>query len=84
MSNETGGAQTIPQETVAPGRELGRMPRKGDERAIRHADVFRTAAKVPDVLRPFRPKRPYPREAYHNNIEGNCTRASQAIATIRL
>lgn len=82
--SETGGAQTIPQETVAPGRELGRMPHKGDERAIRHAAMFRTAAKVADVLRPFRPKRAYPREAYNNDIEGNCTRASQAIAAVRL
>lgn len=84
--SETGGAQTIPQETVDKGRELGRLPRKGDERDILSERVFRMlrASEIPERFRPYRPKRPYPREAYHNDTEGNCTRASQAIAAIRL
>lgn len=86
MSGESGGAQTIPQETVYPGHELGRMPRKGDERDVLDERVFRMlrAVEIPDVLRPYRPKRPFPRRAYNNNIEGNCTRASQVIAQVRI
>lgn len=81
-----GGAQTIPQRTEEPDRKLGRLPRKGDARDILDDRVFRLlgAKEIPDVYRPYRPKRPYPREAYGNDDYGDCTKASQAIAVVRL
>jgi hypothetical protein len=66
-----------------PTQRLGRLPAKGDERAVRFATIARVP-KAPDISRPFRNRQPFPRHNYNNDIEGNCTRAKQAIASVRM
>ena len=83
MSNETGGAQTIPQETEYADKKLGRLPAKRDTRDLLFARYF-APVDVPKMYRPWKGRKAFPLDAFHNDIEGNCTRASQAIAHLRL
>jgi hypothetical protein len=77
--------ETKPDTTaeLAPIPKLGRLPRKGDARDLLFATYFAPVA-VPKSYRPFRHRKPFPRQMFGNDGYGDCTKAKQAIAMLRL
>lgn len=66
-------------------RRLGRLPRKADPRDL----LFHRFARAPLPALPprtnFWPKRrPFPLRTFGNTLYGDCTRASQALAAMRM
>lgn len=70
-------------DPMTEGRELGRMPAKGDVRALRFSTYFAPTG-VTKSLRAFKRRRPFPRHPFGNNRYGDCVKAKQAIAIMRL
>lgn len=81
---ETGGAQTIQQVEQVPGKKLGKLPAKSGLRAL-HLARFATPAKTLPTATKFWPnRRAFPKRSFGNRSYGDCTRASQAIAAMRM
>jgi hypothetical protein len=67
-------------ETLVPERRLGRLPAKASRKALQFADFFRYM-DVPTKT----PKRStIPLRHYGNHEWGDCTRAKQAVAAVRM
>lgn len=65
-------------------RQLGKAPAKSEEKLL-HLVNFMKATKEPPVKTNFWPKRSaFPRRSFGNLILGDCTRAKQAIAAMRM
>jgi hypothetical protein len=61
----------------------GRLPRRGDARDLNFAAYF-APVKVPLSFRPFKSRKPFPRQGFGNIEYGDCTKAKQAIAALRM
>jgi len=65
------------------GRRLGRLPMKTTRSALLFSDFFKFV-KLPAKQEYWKKKTPLPPRTFGNTGWGNCTRAKQAVATLRM
>jgi hypothetical protein len=70
-------------ETVVPGRRLGRLPTKSTRKALQFAEFFKFL-DIPKVQNCWGRRKPLGLRSYGNNEFGCCTRAKQAVAITRM
>lgn len=78
---ETVGAQN--EMVVVPHRRLGRLPLKSTRRALQFSDFFKFVS-LPMKTGYWTKKKPLDRRTFGNDNYGDCTRAKQAYAAIRM
>jgi hypothetical protein len=66
-----------------PGRRLGRLPCKSTRKALQFSDFFRFV-NLPAKQTYWAKKIPLARRTFGNDTLGNCTRAKQAYAAMRM
>lgn len=71
------------ERLITPDRRLGRLPLKTTRKALQFVDFFKFV-DVPKSSNYWRRKSPVPVRTFGNNEFGNCTRAKQAYAIMRM
>lgn len=71
------------EHLITPDRRLGRLPLKTTRKALQFVDFFRFV-DIPKTSSYWRRKSPVPVRTFGNNEYGNCTRAKQAYAIVRM
>jgi hypothetical protein len=72
------------EETIASvGKRLGRLPAKSSRKALLFSD-FARYLEIPKATKFWATKAPIPNRSFGNTEMGNCTRAKQAYAIIRM
>lgn len=78
-NNNTGAVRT-----VDPLPALGRMPRRSDVRALLFSNFVKQQAQLPAKFDFWAKRKPFPLRTFGNTEVGDCTRAKQAVAAMRM
>ncbi len=66
-------------------KKLGKLPAKSSEKALMFANYLpKKAIKLPSATNFWKERAPIPIRMFANDVYGDCTRASQAIAALRM
>src|SRR4051812_32342073 len=71
-------------EEKLPDRRLGKAPAKSSAKLLQLRNFADTGAIAPDKFMFWEKRKEFPLRSYGNREVGDCTRASQALATMRL
>lgn len=71
------------KETLVAERRLGRLPAKASRKALQFADFFKYV-QLPKKTNFWARRTPVPVRTFGNTQWGNCTRAKQAVAAMRM
>lgn len=80
---ETDDGGMANERQLVTGQRLGRLPLKTTRKALQFADFFRFV-RFPERIAYWTRATPLPRRTFGNDSTGNCTRAKQAYAAIRM
>lgn len=80
---ETDDGGMANERQLVTGQRLGRLPLKTTRKALQFADFFRFV-RFPERIAYWTRATPLPRRTFGNDQYGNCTRAKQAYAAIRM
>jgi hypothetical protein len=69
--------------TCVPEQRLGRLPAKASRKALMFSDFYKYG-DIPKKTNFWRTKSPLPLRHFGNNQYGDCTRAKQAVAAMRM
>lgn len=70
-------------ETIVPEKRLGRLPSKSSRKALMFSD-FVKYLKLPEKTEFWSKRKAFPQRTFGNNSYGDCTRAKQANAIMRM
>lgn len=71
-------------ENQSPGPKLGRLPRISDTRALLYHRFASPRKALPEVYDFWAKRAPFPLVSFGNMSYGDCTRAKQAVAMLRM
>lgn len=74
---------TLTEKTLIPEKRLGKAPRKIDPRNLQFAKYIK-AVILPKATNFWKKRSPFPLRSFGNNEYGDCTRASQALLSMRM
>ena len=72
------------QPVPAADKKLGRLPSKSDTRALMFSRFAAAPKKLPKATNFWSTRSAFPNRTFGNNQWGDCTRAKQAIASMRM
>jgi hypothetical protein len=72
------------EPSVFKHRRLGRLPVKSSRKALMFADFAKKGVEPPKATHFWRRRSPFPLRTFGNNEYGDCTRAKQAVAHMRM
>jgi hypothetical protein len=79
-----GGLTLVNEHFTLRDRRLGRLPSKSSPRALHFADFASIPEALPERFNFWARRAPFPIRSFGNLNYGDCTRAKQAVAAIRM